>query len=78
MGTRKYPVGTEKENQIKRQNKFIAEAYDRFTLTFPKGMKETYKAFAESRGLSLNAYINKLIADDMGEALTVPNKQQGD
>jgi len=32
MGTRKYPVGTEKENQIKRQNKFIAEAYDRFTL----------------------------------------------
>jgi len=22
MGTRKYPVGTEKENQIKRQNKW--------------------------------------------------------
>jgi len=78
MSKRKYPHGTEKENQIKRQNKFIAEAYDRFTLTFPKGKKEIYKAYAESRGMSLNGYINKLIADDMGEALTVPAKQQED
>lgn len=78
MGTRKYPHGTEKENQIKRQNKFIAEAYDRFTLTFPKGKKEIYKDYAESHGMSLNGYINKLIADDMGEALTVPAKQQED
>lgn len=76
MGTRKYPIGKEKENQIKRQNKFIAEAYDRFTLTFPKGMKEIYKNYAEARGLSLNAYINKLIAEDMGEALTIPKQQE--
>ena len=76
MGTRKYPKGTEKENQIKRQNKFIAEAYDRFTLTFPKGMKEVYKSYAEAQGMSLNGYINKLIADDMGEALTIPKQQE--
>ena len=76
MGTRKYPKGTEKENQIKRQNKFIAEAYDRFTLTFPKGMKEVYKNYAEAQGMSLNGYINKLIADDMGEALTIPKQQE--
>lgn len=77
MSKRKYPVGTEKENQIKRQNKFIAEAYDRFTLTFPKGMKKVYKDYAEAQGMSLNAYINKLISEDMGEALTIP-KQQDD
>ena len=76
MGTRKYPKGTEKENQIKRQNKFISEAYDRFTLTFPKGMKEVYKNYAEAHGMSLNGYINKLIADDMSEALTIPKQQE--
>lgn len=76
MSKRKYPVGTEKENQIKRQNKFIAEAYDRFTLTFPKGMKEVYKNYAEAQGMSLNGYINKLIADDMGETLTIPKQQE--
>ena len=43
MAQRKFPKGTEKEHQIKRQNEFIAEKYDRFTLTFPKGMKEKYK-----------------------------------
>lgn len=78
MGRRKYPHGEEKENQIKRQNKFIAEAYDRFTLTFPKGKKEIYKAYAEKHGMSLNGYINKLIADDMGKALTGPDRQQED
>lgn len=65
MAKRKFPKGTEKEHQIKRQNEFIAEKYDRFTLTFPKGMKEKYKAHAERQGLSLNGYINKLIAEDM-------------
>lgn len=65
MAQRKFPKGTEKEHQIKRQNEFIAEKYDRFTLTFPKGMKEKYKAYAESKGMSLNGYINKLITEDM-------------
>lgn len=65
MAQRKYQKGTEKVNQIKRQNEFIAEKYDRFTLTFPKGMKEKYKAYAEAKGMSLNGYINKLIAEDM-------------
>lgn len=65
MAQRKYQKGTEKEHQIKRQNEFIAEKYDRFTLTFPKGMKEKYKEHAEAKGMSLNGYINKLIAEDM-------------
>ena len=56
--------------QIKRQNEFIAEKYDRFTMTFPKGKKDIYRAYADAHGMSLNGYINKLIAADMGEALT--------
>ena len=67
MGTRKYPKGTEKENQLKRQNEFIAEKYDRFTLTFPKGKKEVYKSYAEANGESLKGYINRLISEDIGK-----------
>ena len=47
------------------KNKFIEKAYDRVNLTMPKGQKETVRQFAESQGLSLNGYINKLIAEDM-------------
>ena len=60
------------------KNKWNAQNYDQLRVNVYKGQREQIKAFAESRGLSLNAYINKLIADDMGETLTVPNKQQGD
>lgn len=63
---------------IKATMKYNAKAYDRAELKFYKGQKEQITEYAKSRGLSLNAYINKLIADDMGAALTVPNKQQGD
>lgn len=47
------------------KNKYNAKAYDRINLIVPKGDKETIKARAEELGLSLNAYINKLIRDDM-------------
>lgn len=53
MGTRKYPKGTEKENQLKRQNEFIAEKYDRFTLTFPKGKKKCTKVMQKLTGKAL-------------------------
>lgn len=66
------------ESQNKATQRYQAKAYDRLPVRVYKGQAEQIKAFAESRGMSLNAYINKLIADDMGAALTVPNKQQGD
>lgn len=69
MAKRIYPHGTSKEHYIERQNEFIKQTYDRFTLTFPKGKKDIFKAHAESNGMSLNSYINKLIAEDMGEEL---------
>ena len=54
-----------KEKQIKRQNKFVAENYDRFTAAFPKGKKELYRAHAEAKGKSLNALIIELLEKDM-------------
>ena len=66
------------EARKRANNKYIAKAYDQIITRVYKGQKEQIQEFAESQGLSLNAYINKLIADDMGEALTVPSKQQGD
>lgn len=47
------------------KNKFLAENYDRINLTVPKGQKEKIKAHAESKGKSVNGYINDLIEADM-------------
>jgi len=51
------------------KNKYNAKAYDRVNITFKKGKKEVISNHAKSQGLSLNAYINKLISDDMGDKL---------
>jgi len=56
-------------------NKYNAKAYDRLAIQVFKGQREQIKAYAESHGESLNGYINRLIAEDMGEALTKPQKQ---
>ena len=57
----------DKQKQIKRQNKYVAEKYDRFTATFPKGKKEEYKQHAENKGKSLNGLINDLLEEDMNK-----------
>ena len=57
-------------SQTKASAKYNAKAYEEIKLRVYKGQKEQIKAFAESQGLSLNGYINKLISEDMGEALT--------
>ena len=53
------------------KNKYNAKAYDRVNITFKKGKKEVISNYAKSQGLSLNAYINKLISDDMGDKLNI-------
>ena len=50
------------------KNKYAAKTYDRITTLVKKGEKETIKAHAESKGMSLNAYINDLIEKDMKDA----------
>ncbi len=66
------------EAQNKATQRYQKKAYDSTLLRMYKGQLEQVKAYAESRGMSLNGYINKLIADDMGAELTVPSKQQED
>lgn len=61
----------------KAVQRYSAKAYDQVKINVYKGQREQIKAYAEAQGMSLNGYINKLIADDMGEALTIP-KQQAD
>ncbi len=64
------------EARKRANNKYIAKAYDQIITRVYKGQKEQIQAFAEAQGMSLNGYINKLIADDMGEALTIPKQQE--
>ncbi len=66
------------EAQNKATQRYQKKAYDSTLLRMYKGQLEQVKAYAEKRGMSLNGYVNKLIADDMGAELTVPSKQQED
>lgn len=55
----------EKFNQIKYQNEFIKQKYDRVNLTVPKGKKEKIKEAAKAAGQSVNEYINSAIDNYM-------------
>ena len=65
-----------KEKATKYKNSFAKEAYDQLRVNVKKGQREQIQEYAKSKGMSLNGYINKLIADDMGEALTIPKQQE--
>lgn len=56
------------KSQTKASAKYNAKAYEEIKLRVKTGEKEIIKKKAESKGLSLNGYINKLIIDDMKEA----------
>ena len=43
-------------------NKYTEKAYDRIVLVVKKGQKQTIKDHAAARGLSVNRYINNLLA----------------
>ena len=45
--------------------KFNAARYDQIQIRVDKGEKATIAAFAESRGESLNAFINRAITETM-------------
>lgn len=50
----------------KRANeKYNAKAYDQIKVIVKKGQRDVIRAHAESKGMSLNGYINKLIEEDM-------------
>lgn len=45
------------------QNKYIEKAYDRINLTVPKGQKDMIKDHAETRGESVNGFIQRAITE---------------
>lgn len=42
------------------------KAYDRISVTIPKGRKQAVEAFAKSRGETVNGLINGLLQREMG------------
>lgn len=48
-------------DQIKYQNEYNRQKYDRITIMTPKGKKEEIKAAASAAGMSVNEYIIKAI-----------------
>lgn len=59
------------ENQGKpstrAKNKYNAANYERIALVVPKGKKAKIKAYADSKGDSINGFINKAIDKAMEE-----------
>ena len=53
------------EAQRKAVAKYNAANYEQIQIRVDKGQKETIKAHAESRGESLNAFINRAISEAM-------------
>lgn len=47
------------------KNRYNAKAYDRIAVVVPKGQKEIIKAHAESKGESLNGFIQRAIEETM-------------
>lgn len=55
---------TYNEAQKKASIKYLSEKTDNLQIRVPKGKKSEYKAQAEAHGMSLNAYIIKLLEAD--------------
>jgi predicted HicB family RNase H-like nuclease len=47
------------------KNRYNDKAYDKINLVVPKGQKDIIKAYAESKGESLNGFINRAINEAM-------------
>jgi predicted HicB family RNase H-like nuclease len=63
-----YVRGKYCEGQKEATIKYLKNNYDELRgIRVPKGQKDVIKAHAEKKGLSLNAYINELIAAGMGD-----------
>jgi len=53
------------EAQKRAADKYIKNTFDELKIRVPKGKKESIKDFAAQNGETLNAYINRLIREDM-------------
>lgn len=53
------------EARIRANNKYNEKAYDRINIAVPKGHKEAIQAHAQSKGESLNGFLNRAIDETM-------------
>ena len=51
--------------QQRAVSKYMKENYDVYQIRMPKGKKEVIKAHAESRGESVNGFVNRAIEETM-------------
>ena len=51
--------------RIEANNRYNAKAYDRINIAVPKGQKDLIKAHAESKGESINGFVNRAIDETM-------------
>ena len=47
------------------KDRYNAKAYDNITLRVPKGQREVIQSFVQSRGESVNGFINAAISEKM-------------
>ena len=52
--------------RTKANRKYNEKAYDRISITIPKGRKQAVEAHAQSKGESVNGLVNALLRADMG------------
>lgn len=51
--------------RIEANNRYNAKAYDRINIAVPKGQKDVIKSHAESKGESINGFVNRAIDETM-------------
>lgn len=52
--------------RTRANRKYNEKAYDRISVTVPKGRKAEIEAFAKANGESVNGIINRLLMREMG------------
>ncbi len=61
------PISEAKKRANKKWNDaHMKERYDRVQLVLPAGRKQAVEAHAQSRGESVNGFINRLVRVEMG------------
>ena len=54
-----------KFDKIAYNNKYNADKYDSLRIVVPKGKKAKIKAYADSKGESINGFVNRAIDETM-------------
>lgn len=61
--------------RTRANNKWNAKAYDRINLTVEKGRKDVIKLHADSKGESVNGFINRAINETIARDTTQENPE---